>query len=135
IPSMQHLVFIAMIAFIGTINPSTGDIGVHVPLEHAALAQRAADKDRTRVFARYSLVGALSIAAGALAAALPDLLVAAGTSKVGALQAMFYGYAALGLVGAGLYSQLPHSRATDPAPKSTALGPSRTTVYKLAALF
>jgi MFS family permease len=135
IPSMQHLVFIAMIAFIGTINPSTGDIGVHVPLEHAALAQRAADKDRTRVFARYSLVGALSIAAGALAAALPDLLVAGGMGKVGALQAMFYGYAALGLVGAGLYSQLPHSRATDAAPKSTALGPSRTTVYKLAALF
>ena len=135
IPSAQHLVFIAMIAFIGTINPSTGDIGVHVPLEHAALAQRAGDTDRTRVFARYSLVGALSIAAGALAAGLPDLLVAAGIGKVAALQAMFYGYAALGLIGALLYSQLPHSKATDLAPKATALGPSRGTVYKLAALF
>src|SRR6516225_4602311 len=41
IPSFQHLVFIAAIAFIGTMNPTTGDIGVHVPLEQAALAHRA----------------------------------------------------------------------------------------------
>jgi len=31
IPSFQHLVFIAAIAFIGTMNPATEDIGVHVP--------------------------------------------------------------------------------------------------------
>ena len=74
-PNLQHLVFIAMIAFVGTINPTTGDIGVHVPLEHAALAHGTPDKDRTRTFARYSLVGALSIAAGALAAGAPDVLV------------------------------------------------------------
>jgi MFS family permease len=67
-PSGQHFTFILAIAFVGTINPSTGDIGVHVPLEHASLAGEAADQERTRVFARYSLVGALSIAAGALAA-------------------------------------------------------------------
>jgi len=71
IPSFQHLVFIAAIAFIGTMNPTTGDIGVHVPLEQAALAHRTSDEDRTRVFARYSLIGALSIAAGALAAGAP----------------------------------------------------------------
>src|SRR5207244_11857423 len=35
-PSLQHFVFIAVVAFIGTINPTTGDIGVHVPLEQAA---------------------------------------------------------------------------------------------------
>src|SRR6266540_5837038 len=104
LPSFQHLIFIAAIAFIGTINPTTGDIGVHVPLEQASLAQRASDADRTRVFARYSLIGALSIAAGALAAGLPDVLVATGMGKIGALQAMFYVYAALGLVGAALYS-------------------------------
>src|SRR5712691_5224238 len=42
IPSVQHVAFIAVIAFFGTINPTTGDIGVHVPLEQAALAQEAA---------------------------------------------------------------------------------------------
>ena len=59
IPQFQHFVFIAAVAFIGTMNPTTGDSGVHVPLEHAALAQKAPDQDRTRVFARYSLIGAL----------------------------------------------------------------------------
>ena len=60
----------SVVAFVGTINPSTGDLGMLVPLEHAMLARDVADRDRTRVFARYSLIGALSTAAGALAAAL-----------------------------------------------------------------
>ena len=100
IPGVQHLVFIVAIAFVGTMNPTTGDIGIHVPLEHAALAQRAPDQDRTRVFARYSLIGALSIAAGALAAGYPRHAAALGPGKIAALQAMFYVYAGLGLLGA-----------------------------------
>jgi MFS family permease len=135
IPSFQHLVFIAAIAFIGTMNPTTGDIGIHVPLEHAALAQRASDEDRTRVFARYSLIGALSIAAGALAAGAPDLLAQFGIGKIGALQAMFYVYGGLGLLGALSYSYLPHAKAMKTEDRTAALGPSRGTVYKLAALF
>ena len=134
-PQVQHLVFIAAIAFVGTINPTTGDIGIHIPLEQASLAQGASDKERTHVFARYSLVGALSIAAGALAAGAPDWLVSFGMDRVGALQAMFYVYAALGLVGALFYSRLPHARAQAGAAAGHALGPSRRTVYKLAALF
>jgi MFS family permease len=135
IPSFRHLVFIAAIAFLGTMNPTTGDIGVHVPLEQATLAQQAADKERTRIFARYSLIGALSIAAGALAAGAPDVLVSFGMGRIAALQGMFYVYAALGLLGAVFYSCLPHARAPEQRPRATALGPSRRTVYKLAALF
>jgi hypothetical protein len=135
IPNVQHLVFIAAIAFVGTMNPTTGDIGVHIPLEQASLAQGASDKDRTHIFARYSLIGALSIAAGALAAGVPDWLVVWGMGKIGALQAMFYLYAALGLLGAVFYSLLPHAKARPPAAPQAALGPSRHTVYKLAALF
>jgi MFS family permease len=135
IPGFQHLVFIAAIAFIGTMNPTTGDIGVHVPLEQAALAHGVSDQDRTHVFARYSLIGALSIAAGALAAGAPDLLVSHGMSRIGALQAMFYVYAALGLVGAVFYSRLPRAEVKETAPPAAALGPSRRTVYTLAALF
>ena len=135
IPSFQHFVFIAAIAFIGTMNPTTGDIGVHVPLEQAALAHGVSDQDRTHVFARYSLIGALSIAAGALAAGAPDLLVSLGMGRISALQAMFYVYAALGLVGALFYSRIPRAEVKQTAPRATALGPSRRTVYKLAALF
>ena len=134
-PSSQHLVFIVAIAFIGTMNPTTGDIGIHVPLEQAALAQRASDEDRTRVFARYSLIGALSIAAGALVAGAPDLLAQFGIGKIGALQAMFYVYGGLGLLGALSYSYLPHAKTMKTEGRTAALGPSRGTVYKLAALF
>jgi MFS family permease len=118
-PASQHLIFIAAVAFCGTINPTTGDIGVHIPLEHAALAREAPDQDRTRVFARYSLIGALSIAAGALAAGLPDVLLSTEVSRTGALQAMFYAYAALGLVAAGFYSLLPSLATAADSPKPT----------------
>ena len=35
---------IALVAFVGTINPSAGDLGVLVPLEHAALARSTTDE-------------------------------------------------------------------------------------------
>jgi MFS family permease len=123
-----------MVAFVGTINPSTGDLGVLVPLEHAMLARGVSDHERTRTFARYSLIGALSMAVGSLAAALPDFIVVAGISKLGAFKIMFYAYAALGLASIALYRLLPHARMDEARP-SAPLGPSRGVVYKLAALF
>ncbi len=134
-PNLQHFFWIVAIAFIGTINPTTGDIGVHVPLEHATLAQRVSDQERTRIFARYSLIGALAIAAGSLAAGLPDILQSWGMTKTHALQVMFYIYAALGLVGAAFYALLPRQSKHRSAAPAKPLGASRFTVYKLAALF
>ena len=133
-PNVEHFTLIALVGFIGTVNPSGGDLGVAVPLEHAVLARTASDDKRTQVFARYSLIGALCAAAGSLAASLPDFLVAAGSTRLGAFRLMFYAYAALGIVCALLYRRLPHARAEERAPQAP-LGPSRGTVYKLAALF
>jgi MFS family permease len=133
-PNAEHIALIVLVAFFGTINPSTGDTGVLVPLEHAMLAQGAPDQERTRVFARYSLIGALAMASGALAAVTPDFLSAFGIAKLTAFKSMFYVYAVLGIVAAILYRLLPHAQAQDAAP-STPLGPSRWVVYKLAALF
>jgi MFS family permease len=132
-PAAQHLVVIAIVAFIGTINPSGGDLGMLVPLEHAMLARGASDQERTKVFARYSLIGALTMAMGSLAASVPDLLVRNGFAELAALRLMFLGYAALGIASALLYRRLPHARAEER--HHAPLGPSRTTVYKLAALF
>jgi MFS family permease len=133
-PNVEHFVLIALVAFIGTVNPSGGDLGVLVPVEHAVLARNATDTTRTQVFARYSLIGALCTAAGSLAASLPDLLVSKGSTELGAFRLMFYAYAALGISSAGLYRRVPHARAEEKAPHAP-LGPSRGTVYKLAALF
>ena len=133
-PNVDRFAVIAVVAFIGTINPSTGDLGVLVPLEHAMLAHGVPDHERTRTFARYSLIGALSMAAGSLAAALPDLMAPAGIERLTAIKIMFYAYAALGLTSAALYRRLPHRQMQEARP-SAPLGPSRGIVYKLAALF
>lgn len=134
-PMAETIAPVLLVAFIGTINPSAGDLGMLIPLEHALLTQETDDRDRTSVFARYSLVGSLTAAAGSLAAAVPEFLASRGFAEVNALRLMFYGYALLGLFAAVLYSRLPqdHMRAAT-RPKS-ALGPSRRIVYKLAALF
>ena len=47
-PNVEHFLLIALVAFIGTINPSGGDLGVLVPLEHAVLARNAADQSGRR---------------------------------------------------------------------------------------
>src|SRR3954447_1913559 len=112
-PGVEHFVLIVLVAFIGTINPSGGDLGVLVPLEHAVLAHSTTDERRTQIFARYSLIGALATAAGSLAASLPDFLVASGSTKLGAFRLMFYAYAALGILCAVLYRRVPHTKGEE----------------------
>ena len=65
-----------LIAFVGTLNPSSGDVSVFLPLEHAVLSRVVEDRDRTAIFARYSLVGSLVAAFGSLAAGLPSFAAA-----------------------------------------------------------
>lgn len=124
-----------LIAFIGTLNPSSGDVSVFLPLEHARLAEAAEGTTRTSLFARYSLTGALFAAFGALAAGVPDWLADLGVDRLAALRGMFVLYAAIGGVVWLLYRRLPepplHARSEPPAP----LGSSRGVVLKLAALF
>ena len=133
-PAFEQIGLLTAVAFFGTVNPSTGDIGVLIPIEHAALAQDAADHDRTRVFARYSLIGALSMASGALAAAVPQLLTRNGMSELGSLRTMFYAYAILGVLSAALYYCLPRGQV-ERRSAAAPLNASRGVVYKLAALF
>ncbi len=133
-PNAERFALIALVCLLGTINPATGDLGIHVPLEHALIAQSVAAANRTQAFARYSLIGALSMAAGSLAAALPDFVLPLGITKLEAFRLMFYGYAALGIVSALLYRRLPHVQMAG-TERAAPLGPSRKVVYRLSALF
>lgn len=125
-----------LVAFMGTINPSSGDVSLFLPLEHARLAAAAPDTTtRTALFARYALVGALCAALGALASGLPDHMVALlGMARLDALRAMFVLYGLVGLTVWALYRQLPPTEACDGA-RPAPLGPSKAVVVKLAALF
>jgi MFS family permease len=124
-----------IVAFIGTLNPSSGDVSVFLPLEHACLAQAASGNARIALFARYSLIGSLSAAVGALAVGIPSLLTTwLGLPLIDGLRAMFVLYGLLGGSVWLLYRTLPVASIPTgqlPAP----LGPSRPIVFKLATLF
>lgn len=125
-----------LIAFLGTLNPSAGGVGVFLPLEHAVISHAVSDANRTAVFARYSLIGSLVAAVGALCAGSTDVLMTHfGLTQKGAVQAMFVLYAAIGLAAAAIYATLPKQRAEDAPPKPAPLRRSKKMVYKLAALF
>jgi MFS family permease len=124
-----------LVAFVGTLNPSAGDVSVFLPLEHAQLAAAAQGDARTQLFARYSLLASLAAAFGALAAAVPGWLSArAGIEPLSAMRLMFVGYAGVGLAVLWLYRRLPEATAEAAASKR-ALGRSRAIVVKLALLF
>lgn len=127
---------LALVAFVGTINPSAGDVSIFVPLEHAQLAQAASGKDaRTTLFARYTFVGSLCAALGALASALPTWIAAhAGLLLVDALRLMFWLYAGVGLGIWWCYRRLPVAVGGQET-TVTPLTVSRTVVWRLAALF
>jgi MFS family permease len=132
---VHDFVLLLVVAFAGTINPSAGSVSVFVPLEHAVLSNEVSDRSRTRMFARYSLIGALSAAFGALAAASPQYLSTAGLEQLTAIKAMFVLYALLGVAGCLLYARVPRRPPLEGKVPTGALGPSRRIVYKLAALF
>ena len=124
-----------LIAIVGTLNPSSGDVSVFLPLEHAVLSRVVGDRQRTATFARYSLVGTLVAALGSLAAGLPAMLTGVtGWSPRTSLQIMFVGYACLGLAAAVAYRGLPHALESSGPAVAAPLHRSKRAVYTLAAV-
>ncbi|HTO99382.1 MAG TPA: MFS transporter [Myxococcales bacterium] len=122
-----------LIAFVGTLNPSAGDVTLFLPTEQAVLAEAAAPEDRTALFAWYNLAGAFAGAFGSLAAGLPDLL--APGSAASAERAAFLVYAGIGAASALAYRKLSGDREPPPAVRAPPLEKSRGVVIQLAALF
>ncbi len=124
-----------VVAFVGTLNPSAGDVSLFLPLEHSRIAEAADGDARTVLFARYSLMGSLLSAFGALAAALPDFLTRwTGIAPLDALRSMFVLYGCIGLGVWGLFRRLPAPHEEAPRPPAP-LGASRKIVIRLAVLF
>jgi predicted MFS family arabinose efflux permease len=124
-----------VVAFVGTLNPSAGDVSVFLPTEQAVLAETGSSTERTARFAWYNVLGTLSGAAGALLSA--GLIVAAervGFDTAVGERSGFVLYAVVALVVWGLYRSL-HVETTAPAPSSRVLHRSRTLVLRLSALF
>ena len=127
---------LAAVGLIGTLNPSGGDVSVFLPTEQALLPATAPDDQRTALFARYTLIGTLAAAVGALSAAIPEWIgdhwdVADATS----LRWAFIVYAGLGVIVFTRYRRLSPAVERVGAPPSRPLGASKPIVYRLAALF
>ena len=124
-----------IVAFVGTLNPSSGDVSVFLPLEQSVLPLTVSARERTALFARYSLVGSLVAAGGALFAGVPDLIASHGLLALSqTLQGMFVLYGLLGVIAMVLYKRLSLTLG-EPQPKRAPLVESRRIVYTLAALF
>jgi MFS family permease len=125
-----------LIAVVGTLNPSSGDVSVFLPLEQTLLSHSVKSDQRTLLFSRYSLVGQLVGAFGALAAAIPGVLAQWDVLDLKqAVQGMFVIYGLSALVALSLYRRLASARTRGDETRAAPLGRSRSVVYRLAALF
>jgi MFS family permease len=126
-----------VVAFIGTLNPSAGDVSLFLPLEQASLAGTVTTRDLTRIFAIYNVAGALAGAFGALFSGLPTTVAARlEVSTIVAQRCVFIIYSAIALIAAVMYRSL--SIRVEGEPSLIRTGPltkSRGIVMRLAALF
>lgn len=124
-----------LVAFVGTLNPSGGDVSLFLPIEHACLAESSTGHARTALYARYSFLGALSGALGALLAGMPNWIDSRfDLSALSTMRCMFLIYALAGVAIAVLYRYMPPQRTSSTA-KHAPLGHSRSIVTRLALLF
>lgn len=121
---------LVLVAAVGTLNPSSGDASVFMPLDHTMLATAP---DRTSVFARYTFLGSMAGALGSLVAGMPEWL-GGRLSMLDALRGMFVLYALIGVLVWLLYLGLPDPKVSEQKP-AVPLGPSRGIVWRLAGLF
>ena len=128
---------LVVVAFVGTLNPSNGDVSVFLPLEHAVLAarrRRSAPHRRLRALRARRHAGRRGRLAGRrpAGAACAD---AAARRCARRLQAMFGVYAAARRrSGDSLSTAAAHARI-DRARQRAPLTRSRRAVFTLAALF
>ena len=126
---------LVIVAFVGTLNPSSGDVSVFVPLEQALMANAGPDADRTTRFAMYNVVGAVGVALGALSVGLIDPLTQMlSRPRSDVLEAAFVLYGLIGVAAFLIYRRLP-TEAAEVSAQRTGLGPSRKRVFQLATLF
>jgi len=141
----DNFVLLLLAATIGVISPSGNEVGPFLSIEQAALSHVVADRQRTTVFAWYTLAGSLATAAGSLAGGLLfGALRRASFTTIASYRTDVALYALLGVALLLLIARL--SPATEVArPAATAipatgghrlgLKRSQRVVFKLSALF
>jgi MFS family permease len=108
----NNFLFLVVAGTIGVISPSGHEVGPFLSIEQAALSQLIPARERTAIFAWYTLIGAIATAAGSLfAGLLTQTLQRAAVTPVGSERVIILVYAALGILLALLFSRLRLSRS------------------------
>jgi MFS family permease len=126
-----------MVAVIGTLNPSSGDVSIFLPVEQAALAESVVTPELTGMYARYNVVGAVAGALGALVSGLPAMLANRFEwDRAAAMRSSFAAYALIAVAAFFFYRALSPSIEPERTDGSrSALAKSRSIVFRLSALF
>lgn len=129
-----------IVAVVGTLNPSAGDVSVFLPTEQALVAGQVDAAHRPRLFAAYNLCATFAGAIGALVSIAPERVAHWMDWDVTSTQrASFLLYAAAGVVIFFVYRRLHEDRealtVSSPAARRAVLHTSRRTVLELAGLF
>jgi MFS family permease len=136
-----NFLLLVIAAIIGTISPSGSEVGPFLSIEQAILPQTSPDKNRTQVFALYSLVGSFATAIGSLCGgSLAQGLQQSGSAPVDSYRVIVIGYGILGGLLGLLFTRL--TAASEAARVSEVragsrfgLHRSRGVILKLSSLF
>ena len=125
---------LVVVGFIGTLNPTGGDVSLFMPTEQTALAHLTTVDERPHRFAIYNLGAALTSAAGALCSALPARLAHAYGWDVARTERLsFLVYVAAGAAAAVMYMRMGGNL---PGPTlARGLRHSKGIVIRLSVLF
>jgi MFS family permease len=130
---------------IGVISPSGQEVGPFLSIEQAALSHVVPDRERTHVFAWYTLAGSIATALGALAAGFLTHALQKTMAPVDSYRAVVIAYAGIGVVlllmfraASGAIDAPQDARAAAPASlvaRFSGLHQSHAVVLRLSALF
>ena len=134
--AVRDLLPLVVLAFVGTLNPTAGDVSVFLPLEQSLLASQVQPEDRAALYARSNVAAAASASLGALASAFPEPLArATGLPLADAMRFAFLVYASAAISAAFLYAGLRSVGPTTADTPRVPLARSRGIVLRLSALF
>lgn len=136
----HNIVLLMAAAIIGVISPSGNEIGPFLSVEQAGLTQLISDKNRTKIFAWYNMVGSFATATGALAGGwLAQILQGNGWTQLESYRLVLMGYGLGGimlvLLFRGLSPAIEVTNRISEIKHTLGLHQSRNVVFKLSALF
>ncbi len=130
------LAVLVLIAIIGPLNPSSGDVSPFLPAEQTIVSSAYSGTERTRALARFALVASAGASAGAFSAGpIAHLGRRLGFDATNGIAFAPIVYGLLGLAVIPIYAAALREAALPAVVAPSRLGPSRRIIGQLTAVF